>query len=116
MSPASEHDGEGGELEHGDGAGDGVHRDWVRLGQATDELALPPERVMLHAEHIVFRHPVSGKTLDLHAPLPKDFERQLTGLRQAAGAATKARRLASVPPKTRKRAAPPAAHEHESRT
>jgi 23S rRNA pseudouridine1911/1915/1917 synthase len=79
-------------------------------------LALPPERVMLHAEHIVFRHPVSGKTLDLHAPLPKDFERQLTGLRQAAGAATKARRLASVPPKTRKRAAPPAAHEHESRT
>lgn len=31
------------------------------------------ERVMLHAEHLVFTHPVSGKVMDLNAPLPKDF-------------------------------------------
>jgi 23S rRNA pseudouridine1911/1915/1917 synthase len=41
--------------------------------------ALPvPPRVMLHAEHLVFAHPVSAKVLDLRAPLPKDF-RQLLG-------------------------------------
>lgn len=33
----------------------------------------PVERVMLHAEHLVFTHPVSGKVMDLNAPLPKDF-------------------------------------------
>lgn len=42
-----------------------------------------PARVMLHAEHIVFRHPVTGKTLDLRAPLPADFEAMLKELRRA---------------------------------
>ncbi len=34
----------------------------------------PVPRVMLHAEHLVFTHPVSGKRMDLTAPLPKDFK------------------------------------------
>lgn len=45
--------------------------------------ALPvPPRVMLHAEHLVFAHPVTGKVMDLHAPLPKDFKQLLTALRK----------------------------------
>ena len=41
-----------------------------------------PTRVLLHAEHLVFNHPVSGKVLDLHAPLPKDFKQMLAALRK----------------------------------
>ncbi len=45
--------------------------------------ALPvPPRVMLHAEHLVFSHPVNGKTMDLIAPLPADFNKMLTALRK----------------------------------
>ncbi len=45
--------------------------------------ALPvPPRVMLHAEHLVFAHPVSAKVLDLRAPLPKDFKQMLAALRK----------------------------------
>jgi 23S rRNA pseudouridine1911/1915/1917 synthase len=57
------------------------------LGDATygwkQDPALPvPPRVMLHAEHLVFAHPVSGKTMDLTAPLPKDFKQMLAALRK----------------------------------
>lgn len=57
------------------------------LGDATygwkQNPALPvPPRVMLHAEHLVFTHPISGKTMDLRAPLPADFKKMLTGLRK----------------------------------
>lgn len=57
------------------------------LGDATygwkQNPALPvPPRVMLHAEHLVFSHPVSGKVMDLTAPLPKDFKQMLTALRK----------------------------------
>jgi len=41
-----------------------------------------PARVMLHAEHIVFIHPVTGKTMDLRAPLPADFTKLLKALRK----------------------------------
>ena len=45
--------------------------------------ALPaPARVMLHAEHLVFTHPVSGKIMDLQAPLPADFKQMLAALRK----------------------------------
>ena len=37
-------------------------------------------RVMLHAEHLVFTHPVNGKIMDLTAPLPKDFKALITQL------------------------------------
>jgi 23S rRNA pseudouridine1911/1915/1917 synthase len=47
-------------------------------------LAQQPERVMLHAEHLVLTHPSSGKELDLRAPLPKDFQAMIKVLRKAA--------------------------------
>jgi 23S rRNA pseudouridine1911/1915/1917 synthase len=37
---------------------------------------------MLHAEHLVFAHPLSGKVMDLTAPLPADFKKMLTALRK----------------------------------
>jgi 23S rRNA pseudouridine1911/1915/1917 synthase len=49
-------------------------------------LTVQPERVMLHAEHLVLTHPISGKELDLRAPLPKDFQRMLKELRKASKA------------------------------
>lgn len=45
------------------------------------DLPVPP-RVMLHAEHLAFSHPVSAKVLDLRAPLPKDFKQMLAALRK----------------------------------
>ncbi len=44
-------------------------------------MAVPP-RVMLHAEHLVFTHPVNGKVIDLTAPLPKDFKAMISDLRK----------------------------------
>lgn len=41
-----------------------------------------PSRVMLHAEHLIFAHPISAKTLDLRAPLPKDFQAMIKQLRK----------------------------------
>ena len=41
-----------------------------------------PPRIMLHAEHLVFTHPVNGKTMDLTAPLPPDFKQMVTALRK----------------------------------
>ncbi|MFT3781329.1 MAG: RluA family pseudouridine synthase [Nibricoccus sp.] len=43
-----------------------------------------PERVMLHAEHLVVTHPITGKVLDLRAPLPKDFKQLIAALKKAA--------------------------------
>lgn len=43
-----------------------------------------PQRVMLHAEHLVLTHPVSGKELDLRAPLPQDFVAMMKVLKKAA--------------------------------
>lgn len=43
-----------------------------------------PARVMLHAEHLVLTHPVSGKELDLRAPLPQDFVAMMKVLKKAA--------------------------------
>lgn len=74
-----------------------------------------PERVMLHAEHLVFAHPKTGKELDLRAPLPADFEAQLAQLRKLAKADAKTKRLIEKPLKRRRKPGPPAAHVHESR-
>ncbi|PTX98911.1 RluA family pseudouridine synthase [Opitutus sp. ER46] len=46
-------------------------------------MPLQPDRVMLHAEHLVLTHPMTGKELDLRAPLPKDFTRLIKALRKA---------------------------------
>ncbi|MBE36887.1 MAG: RNA pseudouridine synthase [Opitutaceae bacterium] len=45
------------------------------------KMTLQPERVMLHAEHLVLKHPISGEEMDLRAPVPDDFEAVLEGLR-----------------------------------
>lgn len=45
-----------------------------------------PERIMLHAENLVLTHPITGKLLDLKAPLPKDFQAMIKSLRKAAKA------------------------------
>ncbi len=45
-------------------------------------LPAQPERMMLHAEHLVVTHPITGKVLDLRAPLPKDFEKLMKALRK----------------------------------
>jgi 23S rRNA pseudouridine1911/1915/1917 synthase len=73
-----------------------------------------PERVMLHAEHLIFQHPVTKKTLNLRAPLPADMEAMLAQLRKLTVASVKARRLQDNPVKPRKKAAPPAYHIRES--
>jgi 23S rRNA pseudouridine1911/1915/1917 synthase len=83
--------------------------------KADPRLKLPPARVMLHAEHMVVKHPITGKTLDLRAPLPADFAAQLAQLRKLAKAAAKAKALIVTPVKPRKKAGPPPAHVHESR-
>jgi 23S rRNA pseudouridine1911/1915/1917 synthase len=41
-----------------------------------------PPRVMLHAEHLIFAHPVSGKPLDLRAVPPRDFDDLMKALRK----------------------------------
>jgi len=78
-------------------------------------LKSPPKRVMLHAEHLIVTHPVTGKRLDLRAPLPKDFKAQLAQLRRVSVGDAKKARLVAKPAKIRKDAIPPAPHVHESR-
>ena len=74
-----------------------------------------PERVMLHAEHLVFEHPISHKRIDLHAPIPEDMAAMLTQLRKVSAASAKAKRVAATPPKPRGKPRPPPFHPHESR-
>jgi len=42
-------------------------------GQTTDDELRSAGRTMLHAQSLVLSHPVSGVTLHIRAPLPKDF-------------------------------------------
>jgi 23S rRNA pseudouridine1911/1915/1917 synthase len=44
--------------------------------------ARQPERVMLHAERLVFAHPITGRIMELRARLPADFTAQLAALRK----------------------------------
>ncbi len=48
-------------------------------------LSEQPARIMLHAEHIVFLHPITSKVMDLRAPLPADFRRMVEVLRSSSG-------------------------------
>lgn len=45
----------------------------------------PPPRILLHAEHLVFAHPASGKVMDIRAPLPADFADYLEALAALTG-------------------------------
>lgn len=52
--------------------------------KADPRLPLLPERILLHAEHLVLAHPINGRELDLRAPLPDDFNRMVRALRKVA--------------------------------
>jgi 23S rRNA pseudouridine1911/1915/1917 synthase len=54
--------------------------------KADTRLPEQPQRVMLHAEHLVLAHPISGKEMDLRAPLPADFLAMIKTLKKAAKA------------------------------
>lgn len=62
------------------------------------------ERVMLHAEHLVVTHPVTGKKLDLRAPIPEDMKTVVGGLR--ALAKIENAKAAKLVPKKQKRPEP----------
>ncbi len=66
--------------------------------------ALKADRVMLHAEHLVVTHPSSGRTLDLRAPLPRDFQTLLQALRGKAPRAKGSRVKRSVAKRPRVKA------------
>jgi 23S rRNA pseudouridine1911/1915/1917 synthase len=51
-------------------------------GWKLDSTLPVPPRVMLHAEHLVFAHPVNGKVMDMRAPLPKDFQTMVKALKK----------------------------------
>jgi 23S rRNA pseudouridine1911/1915/1917 synthase len=63
--------------------GHGVLGDAVYGWKPDPALSENPARVMLHAERLVVVHPITGRTMDLRAPLPADFERLLALLRPA---------------------------------
>lgn len=71
-------------------------------------LPIQPERVMLHAEHIVVTHPVTGKVIDLRAPLPDDFARLIRSLEKAS---TPKGLIASATRRAESHAARPAARD-----
>ncbi len=52
--------------------------------KADPRLPEQPPRVMLHAEHMAFLHPITGRAMDIRAPLPEDFRRMFEVLRTAS--------------------------------
>ena len=54
----------------------------LRLEGQSGWTARPPPRVMLHAARLSLVHPMTGKTLDLRAPLPDDFRALIKALRE----------------------------------
>ncbi|MBS0631096.1 MAG: RluA family pseudouridine synthase, partial [Verrucomicrobia bacterium] len=75
------------------------------------ELKVQPPRVMLHAEHLIFTHPITGKTIDLRAPLPEDFKAQIAQLKKVAAVAKDAKMKgseAAMRAKPKKKVPPPA--------
>jgi 23S rRNA pseudouridine1911/1915/1917 synthase len=46
-------------------------------------LPVTPPRVMLHAEHLSFLHPITARSMEMRAPLPKDFAQMLEALRRS---------------------------------
>ena len=72
-----------------------------------------PPRVLLHAEHLEVTHPITGKVLDLRAPLPKDFKDQLSQLKKLTEADAKKEAAAARVAKKPRKMAPPAPHVRE---
>jgi 23S rRNA pseudouridine1911/1915/1917 synthase len=59
--------------------------------KADPRLSVVPARVMLHAEHLLLSHPVTGRELDLRAPIPADFAAVRKALAAAARREARAR-------------------------
>jgi len=65
----------------------------VRTKLQRGDLGLVPseeviiERQALHAHRLIFKHPITGKQLEVEAPLPEDMRRLLAALRQASRSA-----------------------------
>ncbi len=65
------------------------------LGDATygwkDSAPLPmrPPRVMLHAEHLIFHHPVTARQIEVRAPLPDDFRAMIAALEKGGAASSR---------------------------
>lgn len=78
-----------------------------------DRLKVQPPRVMLHAEHLEVTHPITGKRLDLRAPLPKDFNAQIAQLRKVSAALKKAALAAEAKKRTPARSPDPIPHVRE---
>jgi len=73
----------------------------VSYGWKSSDAYPRPERVMLHAERLVLAHPVTGKRLELRAPLPADFRAAESALREATRPAKAVSPKASAKPKGR---------------
>ena len=72
--------------------GDPVYGDKIKDISLTEYLGYDSKSVedllprqMLHAYNLKFNHPITGKKMDLTAPLPEDFMRVLKMLRKKAG-------------------------------
>ena len=42
-----------------------------------------PPRVMLHAEHLIFHHPVTARQIEVRAPMPEDFRAMIAAFEKA---------------------------------
>jgi 23S rRNA pseudouridine1911/1915/1917 synthase len=83
-------------------AGDPEHGD----AKATEQLAARCglARMFLHAGHLRFRHPVTGRTMDFNLPLPKELREALNRLH---GQAQRPASTPAQPPAPQARPAPP---------
>lgn len=61
--------------------GDSLYRGRRGLSLKIPDGVTPPDRLALHAEHLVFTHPVSGERVEFHAALPDDLQLFLESLR-----------------------------------
>jgi 23S rRNA pseudouridine1911/1915/1917 synthase len=46
----------------------------------SNPLPMRPPRVMLHAEHLIFHHPITGRQIEVRAPMPDDFVAMMAAL------------------------------------
>lgn len=51
--------------------------------KANSRIKAAVSRVMLHAEHLVLQHPITGQAMDLRAPVPPDMEEVRQDLRDS---------------------------------
>ncbi|HNW43096.1 MAG TPA: RluA family pseudouridine synthase [Elusimicrobiales bacterium] len=54
-----------------------IHMEYLGHSIIGDKLygGRPAERMLLHSTRLVFKHPVTGKKMDLESPMPEDFKK-----------------------------------------